>query len=501
MKINKLIYILPLAALVACEPEFDDIDFKQGSADFSTTVAVGNSLTAGFQSNGLSANGQSNSIPNIVAQQLKQVGGGEFKQPMLTGEAGDRGASIVSSLYVQSLMAPALSLVTSADCLGEVSLAPKVVGSPYSANGFNTPIGASGPYNNLGVPGAKSYHLVANGYGNAANLLNGTANPYYVRFASSSNADQSLIEAAAAQNASFFMLWIGNNDVLAYATSGGSGKNQTGNPNPASYGSNDITDPTAFAGIYNQLLDALTANGAKGVVANIPNITSIPYFTTVPIGTDAITQAQADQLNSAQAYGAYNAGLDQAVGASAITQAEADRRKITFTAGQINTFVVLDPALTDLTGINPALKSMRQATPGELLTLTTPGDSIKCAQWGTAKPIPANYHLTSFEVDSINTAIEAYNATIKSQASSRGLAFVDANARLKELASTGIIENGIAFSSAMVTGGAFSLDGVHPSTRGYAILANDFIGAINSAYGANIPKVDVGSYPTIEVTR
>ena len=64
------IYLLPLA-FVACEPEFDDVKFEAGGADFTRTVAVGNSLTAGFQSNALSAEGQINSLPNIVAEQLK----------------------------------------------------------------------------------------------------------------------------------------------------------------------------------------------------------------------------------------------------------------------------------------------------------------------------------------------------------------------------------------------------------------------------------------------
>ncbi len=37
----------------------------------------------------------------------------------------------------------------------------------------------------MGVPGAKSYHLVASGYGSAVNLSLGKANPYFVRFATS----------------------------------------------------------------------------------------------------------------------------------------------------------------------------------------------------------------------------------------------------------------------------------------------------------------------------
>jgi hypothetical protein len=100
---------------------------------------------------------------------------------------------------------------------------------------------SSGPYQNLGVPGAKSFHLGAAEYGNAAGVALGKANPYYVRFASS--ATSSVLQDAVSQSPTFFSLWIGNNDVLSYATNGGKGKDQTGNFDPSTYGSNDITDP------------------------------------------------------------------------------------------------------------------------------------------------------------------------------------------------------------------------------------------------------------------
>ena len=47
------------------------------------------------------------------------------------------------------------------------------------------------------------------------------------------------------------------------------------------------------------------------------------------------------------------------------------------------------------------------------------------------------------------------------------------------------------------TGGGFSLDGVHPTARGYAVLANGIIDTINSSFSANIPKVDPGARTTI----
>jgi hypothetical protein len=68
----------------------------------------------------------------------------------------------------------------------------------------------------FGVPGAKSFHLLYNGYGNPAGIAAKTANPYFVRFASSPTA--TVVGDALAQNPTFFSLWIGNNDTLGYAT-------------------------------------------------------------------------------------------------------------------------------------------------------------------------------------------------------------------------------------------------------------------------------------------
>ena len=138
----------------------------------------------------------------------------------------------------------------------------------------------TGPFNNMGVPGAKSFHLVAPGYGNIAGIPTGAANPYYARFATS--ASSTVIADAATLDPTFFSLWIGNNDILSFATSGGMGVDQTGNFDPSTYGPNDITDPNVFAGAYAAQVDALTANGAGGVLINLPDVTSIPFFTTVP---------------------------------------------------------------------------------------------------------------------------------------------------------------------------------------------------------------------------
>ena len=189
-----------------------------------------------------------------MAGQFALVGGGEFTQPLVNDNLGGllaNGNQITENRFVLTV-----------DAQGNPAPA-RLSGTP------TTEIGniLTGPFNNMGVPGAKSFHLIAPGYGNIAGVSAGAANPYFVRFASSPNA--TVIEDAAAQSPSFFSLWIGNNDILSYATSGGVGVDQTGNLNPASYGSNDITDPNVFASVYSQEVNALSASASGGVLFNI----------------------------------------------------------------------------------------------------------------------------------------------------------------------------------------------------------------------------------------
>ena len=72
--------------LSSCDPEIDAPAASSGQANFAKYLAVGNSLTAGFQDNGLYREGQLNSYPAILADQFEEVGGGEFAQPLFTEE-------------------------------------------------------------------------------------------------------------------------------------------------------------------------------------------------------------------------------------------------------------------------------------------------------------------------------------------------------------------------------------------------------------------------------
>ena len=502
-------FALLVVGLVSCDPEFDSpvTDsgyFSHGTADFSKYVAVGNSLTAGYANGALYITGQENSYPNIIAQQFAFVGGGDFRQPLMNDNMG--------GLLFNGAILPGFPnrYVLSAKPDGSSPSPKRLEGTPTTdvANHL------SGPFNNMGVPGAKSYHLGVEGYGNIAGLatIPPAANPYFVRFASSDNA--SVIGDAVAQSPSFFTLWIGNNDILSYATSGGSGVDQTGNLDPRSYGGNDITDPNVFASVYSAQVDALTANGAKGALINIPEVTSIPYFTTVPVNAIPLDATTAASLNAQ--FGAYNTQILPILAQmGVITPSEAAFRKINFAAGQ-NYPITRDKELTDLTNILqgplfnlPAqtaalLGQLRQVNGDDLIVLpassvigSMPDPTNPLVVVGVSIPLGDEYVLSKAEQDRVTAASTTYNATIQALAGAKGLAFVDVRSQLARLADGGIPFDGGMLTSQFVTGGAFSLDGVHPTPRGYAFTANLIIKAINRTYDATIPMVNVGNYGTI----
>lgn len=521
-KFIKYIAIPALAiACIGCEPELDEPIteagfFTSGEADFSNYVALGNSLTAGFADNALYITGQENSYPNIMATQFALAGGGDFNQPLMNDNLG--------GLIIDGVNDFPNRLVLATD--GNGNPGPAILaGSPSSSIAD----GLTGSFNNMGVPGAKSFHLVLPGYGSPANLPL-AANPYFVRFAS--NPNTTVLEDAVAQNPSFFSLWIGNNDILSYATAGGAGVDQLGNLDPSTYGPNDITDPTVFASVYAQQVGALAGTGAQGVLVNLPDVTSIPFFTTVPSQAIPLDAATAGGLN--MAFAAYNTQVLPGLASfGVITPEEAAARQINFVEG-VNFVTMQDDDLTDISAIvqgppfnlDPVtaglLATLRQATASDIVPLTAAGllgtqdqatfdllvslgfPAEQAAQQsvnGVTVPLADQFVLTSTEQARITTAQASFNATIEGLAAANGLAFADAQSALQQVASGGTGFNGGVVTSTFVTGGGFSLDGVHPTPRGYALTANVIMDAINAQYGSTIPNVELGNFGTITISN
>jgi hypothetical protein len=345
-----------------------------------------------------------------------------------------------------------------------------------------------------------------------------------------SNQNATVLELAQAQSPSFVSLWIGNNDVLGYATGGAS----SGAPTPQP--TFDFALSTVMSGL----------SGTQGVMANIPDVTTIPYFTTVP-------HNPLDPSNPA--FGPLIPTLNGIFGQ--INQVFAflgvPERSIVFSETAASPVVISDESLVNLsaqiTGVlnasptfpafvqsfglpaaaAPVVANLlgivygqaRQATDDDLLVL--PSSTIigtvntnfaaflqsqglpanLAAQFsaeGVSLPLEDKWVVIPNEKTQIKNATAGYNASIQAAATSAGYAFVDANAFMQQLAAGGVTDGDHTLTANLVTGGAFSLDGVHPTSRGYALIANLFMKAIDATYGSNFEDsgnlVDIGDYPT-----
>lgn len=426
----------------SCKPELNVPAANKGSLDVTNYVAIGNSITAGYSDNALYRDAQLVSYPNLIAQQFKLIGGNSFNQPLVAS----------GSVGVGSGMNAKLLLGPGTDCMGNTSLVPMNVAPSGDLSIFAVSVAAEGPFNNMSVPGLKAVTAVYPGYGDY-NQGPGNFNPYFTRMTANPQS-ASILSEAAAQNPTFFSLFLGSDDALSYAISGGAADAITPPVGPPGFGFNESID---------LIINTLTAGGAKGIVANIPQISALPYFTTIP----------------------YNGLMLDAANAQALSAAYAPLG-ISFQAGS-NAFIIEDAS---------APGGMRQIAQGEMVLLSIPQDSLKCGGWGSMKPIPNQFVLTSDEITQVNESVTDYNTKLQAAASDKGLAFVDVNAFMST-AKTGIMYNGIGMNAQFVTGGIFSLDGINLTPIGNAMLANEFIKAINAKYGSSIPRVDATKYKGI----
>ncbi|MBZ4676394.1 MAG: hypothetical protein JG782_1013 [Anaerophaga sp.] len=442
--IKRVLYFVLFAGLVlSCKNEVDVPTPQSGDADFSVFVSLGDSYTAGYTNGALSADGQRSSFATLIARQISEVGGGNYTIPLLP-----EGTSVSSSLGGEMVLQ-----VTPA------GLSPVATeGNPELLTNPSTWINEDAPYHNLGIPGAKSFHLVVPEYGDPGQGP-GNFNPFYARFASEPGVSTALTDALA-HNPTFFSLWIGGNDVLGYALAGGEGE-------IAGTADADITPEALFNQSFNGILGELTEIDAEGVIATIPDINMLPFFNVIPPNALELDSEQAVALNNA--YSQYNAVAGQY---------ELD--EISFSEGY-NFFVIEDTS-------HPL--GMRQIKSGEKLILSLPQENISDAGWGTSNPIPKEYVLDEEELTNISEATAAFNDIIRNSASQFDLALVEMDELLQKTAE-GMIVDGFTYSNEYVTGGVFSLDGIHVTGRGSAIVANTFIDAINAHYGSSVPHVVV----------
>jgi len=517
------LFTMGVLLLGACAPKLDPVTASKADLDLSKYIAVGNSLTAGIADNGLYNESIANSYPGFIAEQFKLVGGGEFNQPFFD-DAQKNGTGYLAITGWSPTGTPVISQVST-----QLALTP---------NGLAPFVGERN--NNLGISGIRVVDVTVPIYSQL--------NPFFQRLLPALTA-KSYVDFVGESNPTFFTCWIGNNDVLGFASSGG---DPAANPirsnsilpsqfpfsTDGSLGA--ITNTNVFNASFDALINRLTANGAKGALATIPDIASVPYVTLVngqirsTFPTFPFLPRSAAEINVRREFTAADAGLLNAIyqGLSVDPDGPGPMPTIPgwdpdgagpivggtnpgFTAGN-NRFVIVKevaPSNTLPTSICPLCPA---DPPGALRVIVEQMDAasdfiLLPAQQGLLTPAnfanglgfvnPTTFQPLPFpdwaildeaEVNLVRNSTNAFNAKIRAAAQAKGLAVVEADALFNEIIRTGRID-GVAVTTAFVSGGLFSLDGVHLTPRGNAIVANQFIKAINAKYGSSVPRIDINA--------
>lgn len=463
MKYSVLIAFTVALTFVGCSDKSSLTDpaaatVSTGSADFSRMVSIGNSITSGYQSSALYEDGQQYSFPSQIAKQVKT----NYVQPLISNPG------IGGRIDIQSLN---LATNTVTFFYNPSS------GSPENPN-YAT------PFNNLGIPGAVLYDVLHTtdfaGQGSSSR-----ANPFFSLILRNSALGANIFQQAKKLNPTFLTLWIGNNDVLGYATSGGTAISSFSNaatPTPSS----------VFTNLYGELIQTIVNDTvmkkAKVAVGNIPDVQSIPFFTTVgpmvayelqlalPAGTPLTTPVFVYQKHEGGA------------GVSAASVADLASGTVLLTLVASNYAPLIGTHTGKFWwdhGYNPANLGI---------------DTTQAFGMSAKNPFPDALVLDPSEISITSAAVTSFNNTISSLVSPLpNFVLIDVNGLLKNIRAndgTGTYYNGIAFRSTFISGGLFSLDGVHPSNQGHAIIANKFIDGINAKFGASIPSINVALLPS-----
>jgi lysophospholipase L1-like esterase len=373
----------PLASIQAAQ--------AKNVGNFSNTIFLGDSLTAGYQSGSLLDTAQVHGWANLVATQAA--------------------FNITLPLIAPPGAPSVLQLVS-------VGPPPVITTAPGTTTGRDNP--AIQP-TDLAVPGALVNDVLntvplanpAPGQQQITQLVLGFPGLGY---------GQDLSQAGFAIKAqpTTIFLWIGNNDALI--------ADETGMPS-------SMTTIADFTTQYQALILQLTTmTPAHLIIANIPDVTQVPYLQPAAFILGEYSQAT---------------GLPAAV-------------------------------LSVLLGI----------IPGDYVNPTGLAE-IPAILTGTQKgPITDSGVLSAAEAVIVQAQVVAFNQVIAAQAKAANATLVDINALFAQVVKSGLTINGYT-GTATFLGGFFALDGIHPTDTGYAVVANKFIDTMNATISTKIPDVSL----------
>lgn len=395
-RILMTLFILSLGALV----------FGQ----YSKVVAIGDSLTAGFSSAGLVETFQVVSYPALVAG---QVGIADFELPLVSEPGLPSLLELKSMLNENGMLSPHIAQITEN---------PLEWGVPT-----NTLLPR--PYDNLAVVGATLEDALETVSEDGMNylVLRGLGTQ---------------VEQAISLGPDLLLVWIGSNDALGAAMMGTAIENVT------------LTNKHRFLVDYTQLLEVLTGyTSADIVLANVPDVTSIPFVTT--LSPYIINPQTGEVVIGPDGHPMTYLGQNDEGGPFLST----------------DTYVLLTASEYLLQGYG---------VPAEL--------------GGRGEPLPDFVVLTPDETATIQEYISSYNESIESTAEFHGIPVIDMFSLIHSIKDHGLEVAGMSFNTDFLTGGIISYDGIHLTALGSAFIANYFIDAVNSHYSHAIPPVALAPF-------
>jgi hypothetical protein len=116
-------------------------------------------------------------------------------------------------------------------------------------------------------------------------------------------------------------------------------------------------------------------------------------------------------------------------------------------------------------------------------------------------PLPDALVLDAGELAVAQAAVEDFNlqladgvAALNTAGREHHALLVDMNSFFGHIVAHGYSAYGETVTAQFVSGGLFSLDGVHPTSLGYAVIANEILENMNAHWGLNVEPVDVAEF-------
>lgn len=216
-----------------------------------------------------------------------------------------------------------------------------------------------------------------------------------------------------------------------------------------------------------------------------------PTFVSVELAANEVLPATTGRVAAMTPYASWESDYDQVIAAVRSTGARAllvglpAKAEDFPSVRRARDFFHEWPYLLTL-GIAVSISCERSSNylfiPGYLLTLLSRAPTTAtCAD----RPGAVDYVLTPSDMDAIDARMARINNHIRAQATEHGYAYFALSA-LYDLPKPSFDVRDVLFSDAPF-GPSISLDGVHPSAQGQAILTDAAVQAVNARYGLAIP--------------